>query len=503
MKQHDDILAELTDVLSSVEKALPAFEVPGLAIAAVRNDELLVATGFGMRALGAAVPVDAGTLFAIGSITKSFTALALAMLVDDGRLAWDDRVVDHLPGFRLADAWVTREITVRDLLIHRSGLRNVSGGAIWYGSDYDRTAVIQRLRYIQPVSSFRSRYAYQNVTYLVAGELIPALTGMSWDAFVAERIFGPLRMQASLTSVEALEPDGNVVTPHARIGGHVRAVAHRNYDNVAPAASIYSNVRDMAHYTRLYLNGGLVDGRRLLGEASARELFAPQTPIPITPLPAPLNALTPNFLVYGLGWVIRDYYGRRLVYHSGGVDGMTSLLCMLPDEGIGVVVLTNQQEGIVGPAAYGVIDALLALPPIDRIGPALQARAAQHAREQAAAAARDAARIPGTMPSLALEGYAGDYDDPAYGTVGVALDADGLVLRFSRTPSFVARLEHWHHDTFRAAWADPMVPQGFVSFVLDASARVRELRLDQPKLLDVDFDELLLTHRPRQDVEGH
>jgi CubicO group peptidase (beta-lactamase class C family) len=495
MRKADAVPAQLQDVLASVEQALETFEVPGLSIAVVRNDELVVATGYGVRELGGRAPMDENTRSAVGSISKSFTALALAMLVDEGRLAWDDRVIDHMPGFRLADAWVTREITVRDLLTHRSGLREISGGTIWYGSKYNRDAVMQRLRHLRPVSSFRSRYAYQNVTYLVAGQLIPAITGTTWDAFVQERIFRPLGMHASVTSVEALDRETNVVTPHVRIDGKIQAIAHRDYDNVAPAAAIYSTARDMAHYARLFLDGGVVGGQRLLSEAGSRELFAPQIVIPITPFPAPLAALTPRFLAYGLGWFIRDYYGRRLVYHSGGVDGMTSLLCLLPDDGIGVVVLINQEEGIVGPAAYGVIDALLGLPSIDRLTPALQTRATRHEQRRTAEAARDAARVPGTSPSLALERYTGEFDDPAYGPVSIALDAGQLVLRFNQTPSFIARLDHWHHDTFRAIWSDPVVPVGLVTFVLGASATVRELRFDQPKLLDVDFAELQLTRR--------
>jgi hypothetical protein len=266
---------------------------------------------------------------------------------------------------------------------------------------------------------------------------------------------------------------------------------------VAAAAAIYSTAQDMARYARLYLNGGVVDGRRLIGEANMHELFAPQTVIPITPIAAPLAALTPKFLAYGLGWFVRDYFGHRLVYHSGGVDGMTSLLIMLPDDGIGVVVLTNQQEGILGPAAFGVVDALLGFPPLDRLTPALQSRAADHARQQAAEEVRNNARISRSAPSLALQQYAGEYDDPAYGTVSITCDTGRLVLRFAETPSFTAQLEHWHFDTFRAVWLDPMVPAGFVTFVLDSSAAVRELRFDQPALLDVDFAELSLTRRPQ------
>ncbi|MFH1213296.1 MAG: serine hydrolase domain-containing protein, partial [Candidatus Neomarinimicrobiota bacterium] len=264
-----------------VDRTMRSFDAPGVAIGIVKNDSLIYSKGFGVCKLGTNQVVDENTLFAIGSISKSTVAVALGLLVDEDKLKWDDRVTQYLPDFQLFDPWVTREITIRDLLTHRSGLISESGGTIWYGSDYDRAEVVQRLRYLKPVTSFRYKYAYQNVMYLVAGEIIPAVTGQTWDEFVKERIFGPLGMRNTNTHLKDLDNFTNVSIPHAMLNGHQRPISYRNYDNVGPACSVNSTVVEMAQYVRLLLNGGVYKGQRLYSEAVARELFNPQTVVPI------------------------------------------------------------------------------------------------------------------------------------------------------------------------------------------------------------------------------
>jgi CubicO group peptidase (beta-lactamase class C family) len=312
-----------------IHDALQAFEVPGLAIAVVQRDAVTFAQGYGTRTRGDDAPVDEDTLFAVGSISKSFTATALDMLVDDGKFGWDERVQQHLPWFAMHDPYVTREITVRDLLTHRVGLRSVSGGTVWYGSSYDQIEVVRRMRYLAPVSSFRAQFAYQNITYAAAGEIAAAVSGQSWDQFVRERVFAPLGMTRSITAMAELAQRTNVATPHAHVAGTTAPVPHRNYDNVGPAASIYSSARDMAQYLRLHLAYGSFDGQQLIAPATAHEMHAPQMVIPIEPWPAALAALKPTWYTYGLGWFVRDYGGRKLVQHAGGVDGMVALATML------------------------------------------------------------------------------------------------------------------------------------------------------------------------------
>ena len=484
------------------DTTLQDFEVPGAAVAVVKDDAIVFAAGYGTRELGRDLPVNEHTLFAAGSISKSFTATALAMLVGEGKLAWDDPVTHYLPGFQLHDAYATREITIRDLLTHRCGLADVSGGTLWYGSTYDRAEVIRRLRYLKPVSSFRSRFAYQNVMYLVAGEIIPAASGVSWDEFVRERILKPLGMTSSNTSVNDLAAALNVAQPHARIDGKVQRVAYRNYDNVAPAASINTSAVDLAQYARLYLKNGHFGDQALLAPEPAAELVTAQTIIPIDPRPPELQALTPKFYAYGLGWFLRDYRGRKLIIHTGGVDGMTALLALVPEEQAGVVVLANQEEALIGATCYHMLDVLLGETDTDWFA-AYQAWRQRFLQEQTAL--RDKvieSRRAGTSPSLAPGAYAGTYGDVLYGEAAVSQEADRLVLRFSHTPSFTGDLEHWHYDTFRIHWRDPMIPPGLVTFPLTSGAQIDEMKFDQPKLLDADFAELNF-RRMADQAEAH
>jgi CubicO group peptidase (beta-lactamase class C family) len=481
---------------SQIHAALERFATPGLAVAVVKNDALVLARGYGQRGLDHPTPVDEHTLFAIGSISKSFTATSLGLLVDEGKLAWDDPVQKYLPDFQLFDPYATHEITIRDLLTHRSGLAEVSGGTIWYGSTYDRTEVVKRIRHLKPVSSFRSQFAYQNIMYLVAGQLIPALTGSDWDTFVQERLFKPLHMTDSVTSMTELQPDHNVVTPHITVDGKAQAVAHRNYDNVAPAASIYSSVVDMAQYLRLHLRQGRYADQQLLSIATAQEMATPQMVIPIRPNPPALAALTPEFYAYGLGWFIRNYRGRKVVTHSGGVDGLVALATMVPEEELGIVALINQESALAAAVGYSLLDAYLGAPAADWYEAFLQARREATEKEQAARTALEDARVKGTQPALALEQYAGTYHADVYGEASVMLEDDHLVLRFGQTPSFTGDLEHWHYDTFRIHWRDPMITAGLVTFPLTAQGKPFEMKFDQSKLLDVDFAELEFTRVP-------
>ena len=477
---------------STMHAVMCAFDVPGMAAAIVDHHGIVAARGYGTCALGDSTPVDQHTRFAVGSISKSITATALALLVDEGRLQWDDRVIEFLPSLQWYDPYVTHEITVRDLLTHQTGLPPISGGTIWYGSSHSRADVLRRMRYLQPASSFRSRFAYQNTTYLVAGEIAASITGRSWDQVIRERIFAPLNMTSSTTCLAELAHVDHVATPHARIDGKLQPLAHRSYDNVAPAASIYSSVVDLAHYLRLYLNAGVLDGQPMIAASTIDELTTPQTVMPADFLATPVTAFKPIFLTYGLGWIIRDYRGQKLVLHAGGVDGMRALAAMLPDHQLGVVVLTNAEELLTAAVVYNLLDVLLDAPLLDWCAAYRRLRDERAAQQARYAQQIDAARVRGTQPSSALEQYAGRYHDPLYGDAQIALEADRLVLRFSHTPSFTADLEHWQDDTFRLFWRDPLIPPGLLRFTFVVHGKITRLTFDQPKLLDVDFSELNL-----------
>jgi CubicO group peptidase (beta-lactamase class C family) len=484
-----------------VHDALREWNVPGLAVSVVKDGKVVLSKGYGVRKVGEPAPVDAHTLFSIGSISKSFTALALGMLVEEGKLSWDDPVTQHLPYFQLHDPYVTRELTVRDLLTHRSGLPDVSGGILWYGSDYSREEVLRRLRHIPPASSFRATYAYQNVMYMAAGEVVRAVSGKSWEDFTRERIFAPLGMRESSSLFRDLKKSKNLALPHVRIDGRPVAIAYRDSDALGPAGSIVSSVQDMSRYMQLLLGAGTLDGRKLYGEQVARELFASQMVVPFTPTARPeLRPLDPHFRAYGLGWFLRDYRGRKVVSHTGGMDGMSAVVMLVPEENLGITVLSHQDGALYNALAFRLLAAYLGAPETDWAGVLLKYRTQGEQQAKEAEAALVAARVPGAKPSLPLERYAGTYRDRMYGDLSIAQEKGGLVLRFSRSPSFTADLVPWQYDTFRLHWRDPMgFPKGFVTFSLDAKGHIKGFDFDQPKLLDVNFDELRVERVPDSD----
>ena len=346
-----------------VNKALREWEVPGLAIAIIKDDRIVLAKGYGVRKLGDPTPVNERTLFAIGSSSKAFTAAAIAMLVDEGKLKWDDPVTKYLPGFELYDPYVTRELTVRDLLSHRSGLER--GDFLWYGTEYDRDEILRRARYLKPTWSLRSTFGYQNLMFLAAGQLIAKVSGKSWDDFIRQRMFTPLSMTASSTSIRDLKNADNVSSPHAKIEDKVEVIPWRNIDNIAPAGSINSSVVDMAQWVRLQLAQGEYQKQHLLSSGAAKEMHTSQTVIRLEP---PLSLFYPeaHFLNYGLGWFLQDYRGRKVVEHGGAIDGMRAQVAMIPEEKLGLVILTNMGGTILPlPLMYRIFDAYLGAPQRD------------------------------------------------------------------------------------------------------------------------------------------
>src|SRR5262245_60696420 len=321
-----------------VRTALAQWKVPGASVAIVRNDSVIYTKGYGVREVGKSPSVDERTIFAIGSSSKSFTAATVAMLADSGKVSLDAPASTYLPNFQLYDAYATKEITVRDLLSHRSGLAR--GELLWYGSDYDREELLRRVRYLQPSWSFRSQFGYQNLMYLAAGQVVAKVTGAPWDDFIKRRIFQPLGMTASSTSVTALKEIEALASPHALVNDTVLAVPYRKIDNIAPAGSINSNVVDMAQWVRLHLGDGKFAGKQLISKRMSDEMHSAQTVIKMDPN---WNAMNPSahLMAYGLGWFLSDYEGKYLVQHGGNIDGMTALVAMLPEEHFGIVILSN------------------------------------------------------------------------------------------------------------------------------------------------------------------
>lgn len=473
-----------------VERARQVFEVPGIALAIVKDGQVVLARGYGVRRIGTDIPVDARTRFGIASNTKAFTATALGLLVEDGALEWDGRVIDVLPWFQMWDPWVTREITVRDLLVHRSGLGLGQGDLLyWPESDVTREEIVRAVRHLRPATSFRSAYAYDNILYHVAALVIEEASGLTWEEFVESRIIGPLGMSDTrVTRASTLEA-GNVATPHASVEGVVRPVRPLAATATNAAGGINSTAADMAKWMMVQLDSGRVaDGVRLFEPRTAAELWKPVTPMPIRSWPESLAPLQPSFQGYALGFRVRDYHGRKLVTHTGGLPGYVSRVALVPDLRLGVAVLTNQEarwayESIV----YRILDHYLGAEPRDWIT-ALRDHAARRdsviaARDRNAAAARDTA----SRPSLHLARYAGTFTDAWYGDVTVTETDGALAIRFGRTPSLLGDLEHWQYDTFLVRWRDrELRADAFITFELAADGSVSGARM-QAASPSVDF----------------
>jgi CubicO group peptidase (beta-lactamase class C family) len=443
------------------------WEVPGMAIAVIKDDKVVFAKGYGVRKLGEPTPVDENTLFAIGSSSKAFTAAAIAMLVDEGKIKWDDPAVKHLPGFEMYDPYVTRELKIRDLLSHRSGLER--GDFLWYGSELDRDQILQRVRYLKPTWSLRSTFGYQNLMYLAAGQVASKVTGKSWDEVIEQRIFSPLGMRSSSTSIRDFKVEDNVAAPHASINDKIQPIAWRNIDNIGPAGSINSNVVDMAQWVRLQLGQGTFEGKKLINPGSIKEMQMRQT---IMRLEGAYSQFYPeaHFLTYGLGWFMHDYHGKKVVEHGGAIDGMRAGVAMIPEEKLGVVILTNMNGSLLPlPIMFKVFDAYLGGPQKDWSSDMLKAFKPLQEQGRAAEKRAEAERVMGTSPSLALDKYAGTYRNDLYGEVKITNGGGKLNVSFG--PAFKSELEHWHFDTFRANFAGAVASKVFVTFALNPQGK--------------------------------
>lgn len=477
---------------SVVEHTLKEFNVPGIAVGIIKDGQLVLAKGYGVRRLGDPAPVTADTLFGVASNTKAFTAASLAMLVDQGKLGWDDPVIQYLPAFQMYDPYVTREMTVRDLLVHRSGLGLGAGDLMFFPtSDLSSADIVKRLRWVRPATSFRSRYAYDNVLYLVAGQLIEAVSGEKWDAFIRRHFFTPLGMTHSTTSSSVLKPGMDYATPHAAGDGALQPIGLTNLDNNAPAGAICSSVNDMAHWVTAQLNGGDYNGTRLFSAKQNQEMWSPQTIIPTGNPPAQLAESKPNFQAYALGWVVSDYRGTRMIHHTGGLAGMVTRVTLIPSLKLGVLVFTNQEVGAAFNAVtYTVLDHYLHAPEKDWV--AAYAEYQKHRVAEAgdtvskSAAARDA----NSKPSLPLLSYAGRYRDAWYGDVVVEEKGGKLLIRFTHSPSLTGELVHWQYDTFVARWTDrTLLADAYMTFSLKPDGKIEAAKMVAVSpLTDFSFD---------------
>jgi CubicO group peptidase (beta-lactamase class C family) len=454
-----------------VANAARDWHVPGLAIAIVKDDSLVFAKGYGVLELGKAAPANEHTRFAIGSTTKAMTVASLAMLVDEGKLKWDDRVIDYFPDFQLYDPYATRELTVRDLLTHRTGLPGTDLLWAFPENQYSVPEMMRRLRYVKPISSFRSQWEYQNVMYAIAGALVAKLSGMPWDAFVRTRIFQPLGMTETIPLVSGIAGQPNVSKPHGDVRDTVRLIKLRTTDAIAPAGSVWSSVSDMSKWMRFILDSGRVGNRRLIKAATFREMVAPQMRAPMTQYPA-LSIAQPHFFSYALGWFVQDFHGETVWMHTGSIDGQSAIIGLLPERHVGVYVLANLDHAELRHALmYEVFDMYRSAPGAASRDWSKDVKALFDSLHTAANAAGVADTSKGKMEgkdaSLPLQRYAGNYVDSTYGTVQVTLVNGALRARFGNFE--IGELKHASFDSFKSVKDDALEGITELTFITDGA----------------------------------
>jgi CubicO group peptidase (beta-lactamase class C family) len=476
---HSDTAAVLNDIDAYIREAMAEWKIPGLAIAVVKDGEVILSKGYGYRDADEELPVTPRTLFAIGSITKSFTVTLLGMIEDEGKVDWDEPVRSYLPDFELSDEVATEYMTPRDLVTHRSGLPRHD--VLWYGSPLTRRELYERLRHIEPNREFREVFQYQNLMYMTAGYLAGQIAGRNWEALVAERIFEPLDMSRSNFSVEDSQKDDDFAYPHTEIDDLLKQIDFRNIDEIGPAGSINSSVEEMIRYVQLHMNKGKLGEEQLLSSNNAEQMQMPQMAMRGTIQYDELGHTS-----YGMGFFVTSYRGRKLVHHGGGIDGFISLLSFMPSENVGMIVLTNKSGNNPVPTIVtrGVYDRVLELDPVDWVGRTKEQQAEGEDSEQEGE--EESGQVEGTSLSHDLEAYVGNYSHPAYGVVNIEANGDGLAATFN---DMAVQLKHFHYDVFEIA-EDPMVPVSGVKvmFRYDKQGDIEELHVPlEPAVDDIIF----------------
>ena len=435
---------QLQDFDAFIQATMQDWKLPGLAIAIVKDGEVVYSQGFGKRNVAQNLDVTPQTLFAIGSCSKAFTATAMGILVDEGKLDWDTPVRSYLPTFKLHDPVATEHMTPRDLLCHRSGLPRHD--LTWYNASRTRQELFDCLQYLEPSKDFRAFWQYQNLMYMVAGYLIGERAGQSWEDFVQQRILTPLEMTNSNFSVLESQQTTDFSMPYGKVKDQVEEVKfHSKFEAVAPAGAINSNVEEMSKWLQCLLHQGKFGEKQIISETQLAETMTPQMVIT-----APRQHTELSYNSYALGWIVSSYKGHLLVQHSGGIDGFSALTTLLPDDHIGIVVLTNLNGCPVHTiVTYNACDRLLGLgetPWNERIKQEQEKlmQEVQKSREKS-----DLDRVPDTHPSHALAAYTGQYQHPAYGTIKIENDHDQLKLLFNELS---LPLQHYHYDIFEATW---------------------------------------------------
>ena len=478
-------LRQLDDYYASM---VEDWDVPSVSIGIVKDGELIFSGNYGVLEEGKDAGPDNNTLYAIASNSKAFTSAIIGMLVQEGKLDWNDKVKKYLPYFELYDPWVSNEVTVRDLLCHRVGLGTFSGDVIWYKSDLTAEEIIRRVRYLPKAFDFRSGYGYSNVMYVTAGELIREITGKTWSENVKERILEPLGMDRIITSPNGLEAKGNFATPHAREHETNIPIAWVDWETVGAMGGIISSIEDVSKWMIFNLDHGILGNDTLLTKETRNMVWTPHNNFRVDHTTK--NDFNRHFSAYGLGWGLSDYQGHLRVGHTGAYDGMITAVTLIPDENLGVVVLTNGMKSPYMAATYYAIDKFLGIETRDWSTEYLE-RTNSRQRDDTRISSRKEKRVPDTRPAVELEEYTGVYFSDIYGEIKISLDSDQLRMEFEHSPYLSATLIHWHYDVWEIQWDNKHAwfSFGTVKFKMDNNLEVNGMDFDVPNN-DIFFEEL-------------
>ncbi|AHM60745.1 beta-lactamase [Flammeovirgaceae bacterium 311] len=487
--QSKPVKVDLKKLDKYFEQVVRDWEIPGMTVGIVQDGQLIFSKGYGVKEAGKAESPDANTLYAIASNSKAFTSAIIAMLVQEGKLSWNDKVQQYLPYFELYDPYISQQVTIRDLLSHRVGLGTFSGDLIWYKSGLSAEEIIKRVKYLPQSYDFRAGFGYSNLMYITAGEIIAKVTGKSWGENVKERIFEPLGMDRSITNINELEKTGNYAIPHALPDGKTNVpIPWVDWETVGATGGIISSVNDVAKWMIFNLNHGIWQDDTLLTKASRNLMWTPHNSFTVDHTSRGL--FNQNFHAYGLGWFMNDYHGNFRVSHTGGYDGMITAVTLLPDNNGGVVVLTNGPKSPIGAVTLQTLDALLGIRGKDWSAEILP-KVNKGMQEDTRIEDIKKKRIANTKPSLPLQAYTGTYHADMYGNIEVQQENDELKLKFEHSPDLSASLSHWHYDVWEIKWDQPHAwfTFGTLKFTTDNNMEVNGLEFEVPND-DIFFEEL-------------
>lgn len=504
--QASSLDAKNTKIEQAVLDAMSTFKVPGVAVAIVKNDKVVMSKGFGVIEYGKPAKVTPDTLFGIASNTKAMTAALLAGLVDEGKLTWETKVIDIIPEFQMPNAYVTREFTITDLLSHNSGLGLGAGDLmIWPHTSLTTTDIIKGLKHLPEVSSFRSEFAYDNLMYIIAGEVISRLTKQSWNDVIQTRIFTPLGMNNTRAAYSLIEKSNtNVARAHVPLNGKLNVVGGNFLEKFSSAGSVGSSVNDMSLWLKAVLKNGEYGTKvkdeypRLYSTEQSHTMWQAKTLLPVSEKATEEDKT--HFAAYGLGWFMKDYHGVKLIHHSGGILGMVSKVVVVPEEDLAMVILTNQQSGYAFNAIYQqILNEYLALPEKNWTEYYLAAQKKSNDKEQARLAKVADAVNKNSSHSLALRDYAQTYVDNWYGDIEVSFKNNKLTMQFSNTEELKGTLEHYQHNTFIVRWHDKTLEaDAFVNFNLDVDGNVDYVTMKAvSEATDFSFDFQDLKLKPK------